>query len=219
PRPRAHDRGSGPGLAVLHRRRCEGPSGLVRALSFTRPLIPGLHLYSPSCPATASGVPHWRMAQLADRPKSPYPAAMPQPSEPPAIECVGSNSVRLWGLTMQERARRIGSAAGLQGGGPAVVLTNADFAFDPSWIAYIAEHPGRVLTLGGIPAIAHARHPEEADRLRAAMADRLALAEGEGLRLESIAYEDGPTIENKTLRKRETPFLMRLLPETRAAVE
>jgi len=120
---------------------------------------------------------------------------------------------------MQERARRIGSAAGLQGGGPAVVLTNADFAFDPSWIAYIAEHPGRVLTLGGIPAIAHARHPEEADRLRAAMADRLALAEGEGLGLESIAYEDGPTIENKTLRKRETPFLMRLLPETRAAVE
>jgi phosphatidylglycerophosphate synthase len=120
---------------------------------------------------------------------------------------------------MEERIRRIGSAAGLKAGGPAIVLANANFAFDPSWIAYVAEHPGLVLTLEGLPAIAHARHSEEAERIRSAMLHERVLSDGESLGLELIAYEDGPTIENKVLRKRETPFLMRLLPETRAAVE
>jgi phosphatidylglycerophosphate synthase len=120
---------------------------------------------------------------------------------------------------MQERIGRIGSAAGLEGGGPGIVLANADFAFDPSWIGHVAGHPGLVLTVGGIPAIAHARHSEEAESLRAAMTQRLVLADDQDLGLELVAYEDRPTIENKTLRKRETPFLMRLLPETRSAVE
>jgi phosphatidylglycerophosphate synthase len=122
-------------------------------------------------------------------------------------------------LTGQERLRRIGTAAKLDAGGPSVVLGNADFAFDPSWATYVAAHPGLVLTLAGVPAIAHARDGGEAEQLRAAMMDKRPLSESERTGLQLVAYEDGPTIENKTLRKRETPFLMRLRPETRAAVE
>jgi len=97
------------------------------------------------------------------------------------------------------------------------VLANADFAFDPSWAAHVAAHPGFVLTVAGVPAMAHARNAHEAERLREAMLQGRQLSEAQDLQI--VAYEDGPTIENKKLRKRETPFLMRLLPETKAAVE
>jgi phosphatidylglycerophosphate synthase len=120
---------------------------------------------------------------------------------------------------MQERVRRIGEAAGLHTQAPAILLANAAFAFDPSWTGHVAAHPGLVLTVEGIPAIAHARNAEEAERLRAAMLHGRPLSNAEVMGLELVAYEDGPTIENKTLRKRETPFLMRLVPETKAAVE
>ena len=37
---------------------------------------------------------------------------------PPAVESVGDNPVRLWGLTMAERIRRIATASGLPCTGP-----------------------------------------------------------------------------------------------------
>jgi phosphatidylglycerophosphate synthase len=120
---------------------------------------------------------------------------------------------------MRERARRIDAAARLDIEPPATLLANAAFAFDPSWTGHVAANPGLVLTVGGVPAIAHARDAAEAERLRTAMLQERPLSEHERAGLDLVAYEDGPTIENKTLRKRETPFLMPLLPETRAAVE
>ena len=84
-----------------------------------------------------------------------------------AVDTMGDNPTRLWGLSMGERVRRIAAAAaGLAGepaGGDAPrLLTNAAFAFDPSWLRHFATRPGAMLTLGGVPAIAHARNAAEA---------------------------------------------------------
>lgn len=130
------------------------------------------------------------------------------------VETVGSNPVRLWGLTMDERVRRIARASGLDetgspGDGPRL-LANAAVAWDPAWFRHLAAKPGTILTLGGVPALAHVQNGDEAAEVRAAMTSGCAAQLGG----EALVYEDGPTIENKQLRKRETPFLMVLTPET-----
>lgn len=140
----------------------------------------------------------------------------------PAFATIGSNPVRLWGLSMEERIRRLARAAGLRAeAGIAdnghIILTNAAHAFDPAWFRHVAEMPGMVLTLGGVPVIGHACNAAQADALREAIVANRPVAGGSGL--EIIAFEDGPTIENKQLRKRETPFLMPLTDQTVRAAE
>lgn len=144
---------------------------------------------------------------------------MEEHGQPLTVETIGDNPVRLWGLTMAERVRRIALAADLAPGcardlGPHL-LTNAAFAFDPSWLRHFAARPGAMLTLGGVPAIAHVRSPAEAAEVAKAMREGRTAA----VSLDTLAFEDGPTIENKTLRKRETPFLMPLRPDTVRAIE
>lgn len=136
----------------------------------------------------------------------------------PAIESVGSNPVKLWGLTMEERTRRIGNASGMDGSAAgATVLVNAAYTADPAWIRHVAANPAYVLTRDGAPALAHASNPQQAERVRAAMLDETSLGDAAGL--DVVAYEDGPTIENKQLRKRETPFLEKLEPATVRTIE
>lgn len=137
-----------------------------------------------------------------------------------SVETIGDNPTRLWGLSMGERVRRIAAAAKLRGGRAAGdeprLLTNAAFAFDPAWLRHFVARPGAMLTLGGVPAIAHVRDAAEAAAVEAAMREgRSAALPG----FEMVAFEDGPTIENKQLRKRETPFLMPLRPDTVRALE
>lgn len=137
------------------------------------------------------------------------------------VVTIGENPVKLWGLTPGQRVGRIARAAGLPSleavpDGPAV-LSNAGYAWDPAWFANIRGRPGTVLTLGGVPALAHAADAGQAARVAAAMAAGVPLADTAGL--EVIAYEDGPTIENKQLRKRETPFLMPLTAATLRPIE
>ncbi len=136
----------------------------------------------------------------------------------PGFATIGDNLTPLWGMSAAERVRRIAVAAGLapwtRNG--AVVLANAAFAFDPAWLRYIADEPGTVLTLGGVPALAHAANPLQAAAIEGAMQSVQPLS-AEGLRV--LAYEDGPTIENKALRKRETPFVMPLRADTVRAIE
>lgn len=131
----------------------------------------------------------------------------------PGSETVGNNPTRLWGLTMPERVRRLARASKLRENTQApVVIANADTAFDPAWFRYVAETPGVILTLGGIPALAHARTAQEAEAIRRAINSGTPLAAaGDAV---VLAYEDGPTIINKQLRKRETPFLMTLTPQS-----
>jgi phosphatidylglycerophosphate synthase len=69
-----------------------------------------------------------------------------------------------------------------------------------------------VLTLGGIPVLAHCPDLEERLRVISAMKDGHALDPEFGLKV--IAFEDMGSLENEELRKREKPFLGALAPET-----
>lgn len=131
----------------------------------------------------------------------------------PGSETVGNNPTPLWGLTMAERTRRLARAAGLRDDDIApVIIANANAAFDPAWFRHVAENPGLVLTLGGVPALAHARTAEEAAAIRRAIDGGGPLnTTGDAT---VLAFEDKPTITNKQLRKRETPFLMALTPQS-----
>jgi len=138
----------------------------------------------------------------------------------PAFATIGDNPTRLWGMSAAERVRRIAVAANLpprtDPAQPAV-LANAAFAFDPAWLRHLVGVPGAVLTMGGVPVLAHVRSREEAERVEEAMARGTSLS---GLaEMHEIAFDDGPTIENKALRKRETPFVTRLLPENLRVIE
>ena len=137
------------------------------------------------------------------------------------VVSIGDNPVKLWGLTMAQRVGRIGRAAGLSPveavpTSPAI-LSNAAHAWDPAWLGHVVGRPGFVLTLGGVPALAHARDGAQTARIAEAMAAGKPLEDAAGF--DVIAFEDGPTIENKTLRKRETPFLMALTPANVRPIE
>lgn len=138
-----------------------------------------------------------------------------------SVVTIGENPVKLWGLAPSERVARIARASKLVPGdavpqGPAI-LSNAAFAWDPAWFRYIIAEPGTVLTLAGVPALAHATDAEQARRIAEAMASAIPLDGASGLTL--IAFENGPTIENRQLRKRETPFLLPLRKDTVRQVE
>ncbi|VWX53792.1 CDP-alcohol phosphatidyltransferase family protein [Novosphingobium sp. 9U] len=138
----------------------------------------------------------------------------------PAFATIGSNATSLWGLSVEERVRRIAIAAKLaprQDQAAPVVLANAAYAFDPAWFRHVAAQTGLVLTVGGVPVLAHARDGAEADAIQAAIEGEQPLANAGTLHV--LAYEDGPTIENKALRKRETPFVMPLRANTVRAIE
>lgn len=137
------------------------------------------------------------------------------------VAAIGENPVKLWGLDVSERVARIARAAKLPfadtvPSGPAV-LSNASFAWDPAWFRHIVTEPGMVLTLGGVPALAHAADANQASLIADAMASSAPLGDVSGLAV--VAFESDPTIENKQLRKRETPFLLPLRKDTVRQVE
>ncbi|RYE76557.1 MAG: CDP-alcohol phosphatidyltransferase family protein [Oxalobacteraceae bacterium] len=139
----------------------------------------------------------------------------------PSFATIGENATPLWGMTATERVRRIATSAkltqrGVAGDG-AALLANAAFAFDPAWLRHLVTQAGTVLTLGGVPVLAHARDGREAAEVATAMRHGTPLASNRDLTV--LAFEDGPTIENKQLRKRETPFVMLLRPDTVRAIE
>ena len=137
-----------------------------------------------------------------------------------AVLPVGSNHTRLWGLTPRERLARIAASQGLEfasgpGGGP--LLANLDFVFDPAWMRLVAASPDQVLTIGGVPVLAHV--PDLDARLRVTLAMKEGRSPEDGLGLRVVAYEESGGIESEALRKRERPFLGRLTPETVPALE
>ncbi|MGE4322935.1 MAG: CDP-alcohol phosphatidyltransferase family protein [Sphingobium sp.] len=135
----------------------------------------------------------------------------------PTVRLIGENPIRLWGVTLHERVRRIAAADGLamdDGAGdeaPAqrpALLINSAYAFDPQWLRFMVERPGCVLTIDGTPAIAHVT----AAAGDAAQAMASGALPGE---LQQVRAEDHKDFYNKALRKREWPFL---IPLTRANV-
>ena len=136
-----------------------------------------------------------------------------------AILPAGTNRTRLWGLTPRERLARMAAAQGINfasgaGGGP--LVANLDFVFDHAWLQFIAARPNHVLTLGGVPVLAHV------EDLDARLAVTFAMGQDgklDATGLTVVAYEDVGSLENEFLRKREKPFLGRLSPETVSGLE
>jgi phosphatidylglycerophosphate synthase len=151
-----------------------------------------------------------------------------------AIAPVGDNSTLLWGLTAEERLRRIARAQELEVRSDGEVLVNLGYAFDPSWLKLAAAKPGLVVTRGGVPVLAHVGADRE--DIARAMAENGSLhalllpgegrgpaapAEGldPGLRRETLAWETSGDLKNEELRKKERPFMDRLAPETVRGLE
>lgn len=130
---------------------------------------------------------------------------------------VGDNPTLFWGMTTQERIRRLARAqtaeVGETGGDEApVLLASCAHAFDPAWLRHFAKRPGEVLTLKGAPVIAHCRDTAERALVEPAMRDGAPIPADASIR--TVAMEDGASILNEQLRKREQPFAMLLTPET-----
>lgn len=145
---------------------------------------------------------------------------MPPPPPPrPPLELIGDNPTRLWGLDVGTRLARIAPEIGsrlIEESDEVYprLLVNAAHAFDQAWLVAMAERPNAILTLKGIPAIGLASSAGQGRSIVEAMAGKTLPPD-----LTEIRFEDGPTIENRRLRKRETPFLDELSPSTVAGLE
>jgi phosphatidylglycerophosphate synthase len=129
----------------------------------------------------------------------------------PMLLATGSNDTPIWGMTAVERLRRLAGQQALPFGAAAptdgdVLVADLAFAFDPAWLRWLAGQGPTAVTVGGTVALA---------RVPAAHADDPLAAPG----ISVMRYEDGGTIYNETLRKRETPFLLPLTPATVPAIE
>jgi phosphatidylglycerophosphate synthase len=130
---------------------------------------------------------------------------------------VGVSPVRLWGMGSDERLRRSFRRAGLAAGdGAAWLVASAAWVFDESLIKALAARPGAVLlSRAGEPVAAHVL--AEADQAAEA------IAAGDAARLPSglarLGAEDLAPAYNVALRKRESPLLRRLTPETLPEIE
>ena len=137
----------------------------------------------------------------------------------PAMVSVGANPTLLWGMTNAERVRRIAVARGLATDsatdGPAI-LANLAFAFDPAWIGHLVSRPGTMVTRDGVPALAHVTSADQRERVTLAMTEGTPLTGGG---LEEIRAESEQGIFNEALRKREQPFVERLVPASVPAIE
>ena len=140
----------------------------------------------------------------------------PSPPARPRLEPVGSNPTPIWGMRHEERVRRIAAAQRLDGDGGGRLLANLTYAFDPNWTRYLADRPGTAVTLGGVPVLVHSDDPAILDAARAAMvADAADLPGG----LTVLRAEDEAGIPNPALRKRERPFVERLVPANLRSIE
>ncbi|MFW2829232.1 CDP-alcohol phosphatidyltransferase family protein [Sphingomonas sp. ID0503] len=138
----------------------------------------------------------------------------------PAFILAGQNATRAFGLSPSERARRFAVKAGLTPvdavpASGAVILANLAFAWDPAWLRFLENEPGLVVTMNGVPALAHCPDPPSASAVAEAMAGGEAGTAG----LREMRAEDGTVLYNHMLRKRESAYLMPLTPATARAVE
>ncbi|HEX8571689.1 MAG TPA: CDP-alcohol phosphatidyltransferase family protein [Allosphingosinicella sp.] len=130
-----------------------------------------------------------------------------------AVAPVGANDTRLWGLTAEERLRRIARAQGLEVREEGELLVNLGYAFDPSWLKLAAARPGVVVTRGGVPVLAHATTARQ-EIVRGMREGRKVLAASD-----ILPWEEAGGLGNEELRKKERPFMERLEPGTVGSLE
>jgi phosphatidylglycerophosphate synthase len=138
----------------------------------------------------------------------------------PVGRVVGDSPVGLWGMTSGERLRRTLARAGVSQHDDAeadLLVLNAEWVFDESLVKALAARPETVLVSAeGRPVGA---------RVPAALADQAirAVTSGDeaGLPpgLARMGAEALAPAYNAALRKRESPMLLRLTPETLPEIE
>src|SRR3546814_4703334 len=92
-------------------------------------------------------------------------------------------------MTARERLRRIAAAHKLAFDAAApgnVLLASLDYAFDPAWVAHLADKPGTVVTREGVPVLAHVATDAPGSAVIAAMQARKRLRQTGGLTLLQI---------------------------------
>lgn len=132
----------------------------------------------------------------------------------PRLFIIGDNPARLWGMSARERIQRMARAEALSlvnNWAKADLIADARYAFDPIWLRHIAANPGTVLTLDGQPVLAHISSCTQA---RIIVQDATV-----PLDLTEIPAERATSLANAELRKRETPFVMPVRPDTVRTVE
>ncbi|MGK6325228.1 CDP-alcohol phosphatidyltransferase family protein [Sphingomonas sp. DT-51] len=137
---------------------------------------------------------------------------------PPALVPVNDNPTPIWGMSSRERVRRIAAGRNLPfddapTSGTAI-LADLRYAFDPAWIAWLQKRPGTVVTREGVPVLAHVP-AEDLAALKVAMTSGAPLATD----LQIVPAERDEGIFNEALRKRERPFVERLVPANVPLIE
>ena len=138
----------------------------------------------------------------------------------PLFVTIGANPARAFGMAAADRARALAAKAGLEISdsaqpGRATLYADLAWAWDPEWVAALADTPGEVLTKDGHPVLAHVPPGSDAAALLAAMQS------GEPYAGDDLKTIDADTADfsYRNLRKRDRPFVMRLDPASPDAVE
>jgi phosphatidylglycerophosphate synthase len=118
----------------------------------------------------------------------------------------GGDGTRVFGLDPGTRAGRFARAAGLTAGEGAegTIVADLGYAWDPAWLGWLKARPGTAVTIAGRPALLHRR-------------DGVTLDLPAGAEIRRI--EDGTSLYNAALRKRDDAYLMPLTSTTAPAVE
>ncbi|MDX3908650.1 MAG: CDP-alcohol phosphatidyltransferase family protein [Sphingobium sp.] len=128
----------------------------------------------------------------------------------PSLTLIGSNDTPIWGMSNAERVRRM--VAGQAKAGQAVaeghvLAANLAYVFDPLLLRLALETPGTVFTIGDELVLGQIPRG----------ADPLAIHSTPGLTITDLGK--GEKIYNRQLRKLEVPFVRRLAPSSRRAIE
>jgi phosphatidylglycerophosphate synthase len=131
---------------------------------------------------------------------------------------VGANPARAFGMDARERACRLATNAGFECAdapdeGQPALLASMSYAWDPAWLKGMRARRQTVLTLGGMPVMAHV--PADASAGEAVVAlEAGQLPEG----YEQLASETAE-LSYAELRKRDRPFVLPLHPSDPEPVE
>ncbi len=157
--------------------------------------------------------------------------AGPVPRTRPSVHIVGACDTRVWRLTTRERLARSFATAGiddihqapapLPDAGP-VILVRADLVYDPAIIDALAETPDLLLDAAADqdpdrPVAAHVHAADAAWAVAALAGTRPPDGMPAGVRRRRVDQLD--TAHRQALRKRETPYVLRLDASTRRQVE
>lgn len=130
----------------------------------------------------------------------------------------GENRARPFGMDARERACRLAFNAGFEVAGEAkaghpALLSSMAYGWDPVWLKEMRSRPRTILTLGGIPVLAHVGEGDDTQAILTAIETGSAIEGYQRLAAETAE------LTKSAGRKRERPFVLPLDPEDPEPVE